>query len=250
MYRLAYLILCITVSASAREPEAQVPLDVTHTHPLVDAQPSMEVHIHSGWESRYSLEGRDTLNGDGLWATSVEVATGHLSGGIWYGESPDQRYSELRATLGWVEVVGDFEFYTAFTHLKFISDQVHDNEIGVGGSWSGLPLDVVVAVDGYYSFDADGSFWQLALNRALQVSDKLTLEGSGTYGINTGYVADGHRGGNYVAARLGAEYAVTPALVLTAHGTYSWAVSQNESRPGDELLKDFFHCGVGLQWSY
>lgn len=250
MHRFVYVMLWIAVSASAREPEAQVPLDVAHTHPPAEAHESVDVHIHSGWESRYFLEGRDSLNGDGLWATSIEMGRDHFSGGVWYGESPDQRYNELRLTLGWAEAVGDFEFYAVYTHLQFMSEYVHDNEFGVGGSWSGLPLDLVVAVDSYYSFDADGSFWQFALNRAFDLSEKLTVSGSGMYGVNQGYVADGHDGANHIAVRLGAEYALNSSLLITTHATYSWALEQNSNLPGDDSLMDFFHGGVGLQWSY
>ncbi len=244
MRKLAYLIFCITFTAAAREPETQANFEPAHKHETVG------VHIQTGWESRYSLEGRDSLDGDSLLATSIELDWNRFSGGIWYGQSPNQHYDELRMSLGLNETVDDFEFYASYTHLQFLSSDLHDNEVGMGGSWSGLPLELVIALDTYYSFDADGSFWQVALNRTFEISDRLTVAGSGMFGVNQGYVADGHDGANNLALRIGTEYIITPLLTLTAHATYSWAVDSDSNLAGDEQLVDFFHGGASLQWSF
>lgn len=226
----------------AHEPEAQTRFGHAHTH---DA---MDIHFQTGMESRYSLEGRDSLDGDAISATSLDLGWDRFTGGFWYGWSPDQDYEESRITLGLTEQVGDFEFYASYTHLKFPDS--HDNEVGVGGVWSGLPLQLDAALDVYYSFDADGEFWELSLSRTDEVSERLTFTGAGMFDINGGYVSDGHSGANHLGLRLGSEYSLTESLTITGHATYSWALKRNSRLAGDEQLADFFHCGLGLEWSF
>ena len=125
----------------------------------------MEGHAHLGWESNYFSEGRDSLDGDSLVAGSFEMGWEHLAGGVWLGTSPDQDYDEMQLTLALTQSFGDFEFYGGYTHLRFPSDGSHDNEIGAGFVWSGLPMDVELSADAYYSFNADGYFAEIAASR-------------------------------------------------------------------------------------
>lgn len=233
---------CIALSARAYEPEVQIRFGQTHTHN------TMDIHIQTTLESHYSLEGRDSLNGDAISATSLDLGWGNFTGGLWYGWSPDQNYEESRLSLSLAEQVGDFEFYAGYTHLKFPDS--HDNEVGVGGVWSGLPLQLLVGVDAYYSFDADGSFWELSMSRAMEFSEGLTFTGTAMFGINDGYIPDGHSGANHFGLRLGSEYSLSPSLSVTGHATYSWALNRNSHLEGDEQLGNFFHTGLGLDWLF
>ena len=230
--------------ALGHEPEAQLPFGRPHAHD------SVEGHAHLGWESRYFSEGRDSLDGDSLFAGSFEMGWKHLAGGVWYGYSPDRRYDELQLTLALTQTIGDFDFYGGYTHLRFPFDGSHDNEIGAGVAWSGLPMDIEVAADLYYSFGADGYFAEISAGREFSITDRLALNFSIPFGINQGYVADGHDGSNNVALRLGLEYALSDSISVTVHSTYSWALSRDATSPGDDQLIDFFHGGVGLQWSF
>lgn len=240
------VFFCTALSAVAHEPEAQTRFGHAHIHDAMDLE--MDIHFQTGLESRYSLEGRDSLDGDAISATSLDLGWGRFTGGFWYGWSPDQDYEESRITLGLSEQVGNFEFYAAYTHLKF--PESDDNEVGVGGVWSGLPLQINVALDAYYSFDADGAFWELGLSRAVDVSERLTFTGAGMFGINDGYIPDGHSGANHFGLRLGSEYQLTQSLVITGHATYSWALQRSSRLAGDEQLGDFPHGGFGLEWSF
>lgn len=226
------------------EPEPQLPFERRHTHDTVEG------HAHLGWESNYFSEGRDSLDGDSLIVGSFEMGWNHLAGGVWFGKSPDQRYDELQLTLGLTQSIGEFEFYGGYTHIRFPFDGSHDNEIGAGVVWSGLPMDVELSADLYYSFDADGYFSEISAGREFSINDRLILNFSIPFGINQGYVTDGHDGANHVALRLGLEYALSTSMSFTAHSTYSWALDRDAASPGDDQLIDFFHWGVGLQWSF
>ncbi len=236
--------LCPLQAVFAHEPEASTPFD--HS----ESQGGISGHIHAGWESRYFSEGRDALEGDSLWVSSLEFGWENLTSGIWYGRSPDQDYDELQLSFAASQSIGDVEFYAAFTHLRTPFDGIDDNEIGAGFSWTGLPNEFEFTGDAYYSFDAEGSFWEFALNRAFVVSDELTVQASGILGVNQGYVSDGHDGANHFALRMGSEYAISESLAITFHVAQSWALDRDLSLPGDESLIDFFHASLGMQFSF
>lgn len=240
----AATILTVPQFLFGREPESQQAFDPLHAHKEVDG------HLHAGWESRYFSEGRDSLDGDSLFASSLEIAWQHLTGGIWYGSSPDQRYDELQLSLALTQSIGDFEFHERYTHLRFPFDDSRDNEIGAGIVWSGLPMELELTADAYYSFAASGIFTEISAAREFSITDQLTLRLSSIFGINQGYVPDGHDGANHVALRLGIDYAVSDSLSIATHGTYSWALGKKHTLPGDDQLIDFFHFGVGLQLSF
>ena len=227
---------CFTsiMAVSGHEAEAQLPFEWPHAHDTVEG------HAHIGWDSRYFSEGRDALSGDSLFVGSFEMGWKHLAGGIWYGNSPDQRYDELQLTLALTQSIGDFEFYGGYTHLRFPFDDSHDNELGFGLAWSELPLDLELAADFYYSFDADGYFGEISASRDFVITDRLSLNLSSPFGINQGYVANGHDGANHFALSVGLQYALTDSISVTAHATQSWALDRDLAHPGDDQLIDFF----------
>ena len=119
-----------------------------------------------------------------------------------------------------------------------------------GFSLSGLPGDLALSLDSYYSFESTGTFAEVSASRDIPITDQLTLGFSSVLGVNQGYVADGHDGANHVALRLGLEYAITDNFAITAHTVYSWGIDRDQALPGDDQLIDFFHGGVGVQWSF
>lgn len=237
--------LLATLTASANEPEPSLPLKRPHGHD------KLEGNFRLGWESRYFSEGRDALDGDSLLTSSVEFGWKHFSGGIWYGYSPDQRYDELQLSLAYTYHVNDnFECYISYTHFQFPFENSHDDEVGIGFVWTGLPADIELSTDIYYSFDADGYFAEISAGKSFEINDHLNLNLSTIFGVNQGYVSDGHDGANHIALQLGLECAVSDSLAITVHTTYSWALDKDAAAPGDDQLIDFFHGGVGLQWSF
>ena len=242
--RFLFLSAAATMVANGHDTEAQLPFERPHAHD------EAEWHSHIGWESRYFSEGRDALDGDSLLFGSFEFGWKHLAGGIWYGNSPERDYDELQLTLAITQSIQEIDFYAGYTHLRFPFANVHDNELGLGFAWLGLPLDLELSSDIYYSFEADGYFAELTLGREFRLSDRLSLNLSSPFGVNQGYVADGHDGANHVALRLALEFAITSQVSLIAHATQSWGLDPNDAFPGDEGLPDFFHGGVGLQLSF
>jgi hypothetical protein len=71
------------------------------------------------------------------------------------------------------------------------------------------------------------------------------------FGINQGYVADGHNGANHVEFRLGGEYSLTEAVSVAVHASYNLAIDRDAARySGDVLLRDFSHLGIGLTYEF
>jgi hypothetical protein len=208
-------------------------------------------HEHVNYESRYASEGRDSLDGDSLVSGTFETGWNALSAGVWYARSPEQSYDELQLSgaCGWEWE--DLEGYVAYTHLRFPEDGGHDHEIGAGVSWSGLPGEVVLGADAYFSFDAEGTFILTSLSREFVVSDGFKITPAVVFGMNQGYVSDGHDGANHFELRIGGGYSLTEAITLTAHLSYNLAVDRDPGRyPGDGLLTDFLHVGVGLAYDF
>ncbi|NWK55209.1 hypothetical protein HW115_06280 [Verrucomicrobiaceae bacterium N1E253] len=236
--------LIVGSALQAHEPEVQRVFGYPHAHE------NLEVQVHTTWESRYFSEGRDALDGDSLWATGFDAGWNHLTAGVWYGVSPEQSYNELQLSLGMTQSFGDFSVSAGYTHLRFPSDGAYDNELGLGLGWSNLPLDLELALDVYYSFDAQGAFSEVVLIKPVELTDGCDLYLSGVFGMNHGYVSDGHDGANHLALRAEFDCSLSEDCSLVLHGSYSWALDEDSGAPGDELLRDFFHGGVGLRWSF
>lgn len=204
----------------------------------------------TSWESRYFSEGRDNLDGDSLWVNHIEYQWQTFAAGLWYGTSPDQSYDELQLSLAWHRKFGNIESYMGYTHVRLPSEDEHDHEVGAGIAYTGLPYDIEVALDAYHSFEADGFFAELSASREWNLTGALTTSLTAILGCNQGYVADGHDGANHVAASWGISHALSESLTIGGHATYSWAIDRDAGAAGDATLKDLFHVGIGLEWSF
>ena len=107
-------------------------------------------------------------------------------------------------------------------------------------SRSGLPLDIDLSCDIYFSFEANGYFAKITAGREFETTDRLSVNLGSTFGINQGYVIDGHDGSNHIALRFGLDYVITKSVSVTAHVNKSWALDRNEVLLGDNPLIDFF----------
>lgn len=222
-----------------------------HDHHQVESDSVIAAAISVAWDSRYVSEGRDNLDGDSLFGTAVELGWRGFTLGAWYGFSPDGPYDEFNAFLEYGFKLGEFECYLGYNHLQFTSAGTHDNEVGAGIAYTGFDCGIVPAVDWYFSFDAGGSIIEFSLVREFEVVPWLVLEPAVVFGINEGYVSDGHDGANQIAATLSATVPVSDNVELGAYLSYNWELRSNAvAHPDDALLKDFFYGGVALTVSF
>lgn len=242
---LAVALACAALRVYGHETEATQPFEFER-EPVAVSQ----AHIHAGWESRYYSEGRDVLDGDAWWSSSAEFNWQAVAAGILYGRSPGQAYDELQLSVALIRRARAIEWYVAYTRLEFPLADDSDNEVGAGLLWSGLPLALEFSADVYHSFAATGQFAEFALRRGFEITPACELGVTATLGVNQGYVPDGHDGANHFALQLGMEYALTDALAMTAHATYSQALARDATLAGDAGLVDFFHGRLGLEWSF
>ena len=241
------LLLLTTNLVIAHDSEPALPFERLHSHN------DLEGHLHVGWESRYFSEGRDVLDGDSLLTTSLELGFEHFSFGYWYGISPEQDYDELQISAAYSNNIGSFDYYFSFTHFEFsrgIPGREFDNEVGAGISYSGLPYELGISLDIYYSFLEQGYFTTLTLDYTKELTDALALTASTTVGMNQDYISDGHDGLDHWAFRLDLEYELAANWALSTHLTYSLPLDRDSDAADDELLTNFFHTGLNLQWSF
>ena len=117
-------------------------------------------------------------------------------------------------------------------------------------AYDNLPYSIGTSVDGTYSMDAEGMFYEWSTYREFSISDKSGAVVSGILGLNDGYVSDGHNGANFYALSVGLERNITDNFVISCHGMQSFAIDRDLTLDGDQQLKDFFHFGLGLQWNF
>ena len=219
---------------------------------LQSEEPSLSVLYSATWESRYYLEGRDSLDGASILSQTLELEWESLVFGVWYGNATGQRYDELHTSLLYHHDFGNsLEGYLGYNHVRFPhGDGHHDHEIHTGISYAGLPQDIELALDAYHSFEADGFFAELSAGREWELTEELSTSLTAMFGVNQGYVSDGHDGANHIAASWGLAYSLSEALSIVGHATYNWGIDRKAGAPDDAALKDFFHAGVGLELSF
>ena len=210
----------------------------------------MNVSIYGGWESHYFSEGRDLLDGDSLIINHVQASWKFLRNEIWYATAPGQSYDELQFMTVVTQTFENYSLYAGYRHLQFPSDGLDDDEIYTGLSISDLPVEFQMSVDAYHSFAADGFFVEIALSRNLTITEALSLACTGIFGINQGYISDGHDGANHFALALQPVYQVSDAISIVARLAQSWAMDRDTDAPGDAQLVDFVNGSIGAQWSF
>jgi len=207
---------------------------------------ALEVNIDLAWESRYVSEGRDNLDGESLAGMTFQAALRGLALGGWYAASPDVDYREFNAFTAYAAEWNGIAAYLSFTHLMFLTEEEHDNEAGGGIAYTALPGDLTLGLDGCYSFEAEGCFYELCLGGEYAVQ-RITLAPCAALGLNSGYIADGHDGVNNFTLSIEASTPIREGLDLAVRLAYTWGIDADPAEyPGDENLKDFAYLGVAL----
>ncbi|BCX49691.1 hypothetical protein HAHE_35990 [Haloferula helveola] len=251
----ATLAAFLALPLGAQEPEIArhhhaSPIHRHHEHPMPEnSGPSFSVTL--GYDSRYASEGRDSLDGDGLLTSAFEATWNDFLFGVWYGESPSNAYNELQLGLEYGIEIGPLEVHASYTHLRFPHDGELDHELSAGVFIDSIPGGFQLGLDGTYSFDANGTFYELSLTRPFEPIECLTFEPGVVFGANDGYVADGHHGANHIALSLAALISITDNIELSTYASYNFALDSNPIIHGDDaLLKDFFYAGAGITLSF
>ena len=218
------------------------------------AEEQFDWHIHASWESRYVTEGRDNLAGDDLVSLSTDFSIDKLSIIPWIADSPSTDYSELNLNLVYGFKLSDrLDLYAGYSYvyLRDSNTDYHDNEIGLELAYKVRKhLNLLTSI--YYSFDASGSFMEVAVNYGIPLEEnKIKFDLKGTLGANGGYVLDGHRGLNHFQIRLNMTYQPVYAVDLYAYAGYNFAINRDETRyNGDASLNDFLWGGIGFAYRF
>jgi hypothetical protein len=204
------------------------------------------------WESRYVSEGRDYLEGGGSITGFMSIGYDGAALDTSFREGIDPKYSELNIGPSYEYAFEDFVASAYYYHLRFLREDLNDHEVGVGLVYSGLPWDLKISLDSYYSFLWEGTFSLLALSTDWQISERLSLQPRAIFGINSGYVPDAHEGPNHLALRLDADYHLFGNIFFTGYLAQNWEIGREpyERRPGDYPLTDFLWGGLGVMVTF
>jgi hypothetical protein len=202
-------------------------------------------------ESHYISEGRDNLDGTGLFSTAIDAETsvpgGILALGAWYGSAYDTEYDEFNLAAGYTIALGENLTATlGYTYLNFRTDNADDHEASLDLEYGGIE-GVTLFAGAYHSFDAEGFFSEIGLSTEVQLTGGVTVVPFALLGINQGYVGDGHDGANHAAIGFEASVALTETLSLEAYGAYTLAIDKDAGRYADDAaLDDLVYGGLGL----
>ena len=246
-------ILVKSLLLFSSDPVIANEVEPTPSFKLFNLDEEFNGSLSFGWQSRYFSEGRDVLNGDSLFTSSFGINFDNLSFGYWYAISPEQDYDELQLSVTYSNNLGGFDYYFSFTHFEFSNvfpTRAFDNEVGFGISYSNLPYNIGVSLDAYYSFIAQGYFTTLTVDYSKDLTDSLSLTASTVVGMNQNYITDGHDGLDNWSFRLDLEYALSEDWALSSYLAYSLPLDRDSDAPDDDLLTNFSHSGVSLQWSF
>ncbi len=238
---IIFLLSVFFKQVGANESESSRPIKFLQSHK------NIETYAHVGWESRYILEGRDSLDGESLWSSNVEASYEDLFGEIWYGRSSNNSFREFHLGLGLIQKNEILEYYLVYTHLLFPIDKSSDSEWGAGFSYDALPFGLASGLDLVYSVDAKGTFFEWTTSKSVQISDLWESSFGTALGWNQDFVSDGHNGWNHISLTANGRRTLSDRLSLVLHGAQSWAMNRDLSFEGDISLKDFFHFGVSVE---
>ncbi|HAF58416.1 MAG TPA: hypothetical protein DCL00_02400 [Opitutae bacterium] len=225
----------------AHEFEASKAFEKLHLHD------KLEFHTHFGWESKYVLEGRDSLDGGSLWSSGVETGYEHLFGGVWYGRSSKNDFRELKFNAGVGQENEAYAYHFAFTHISFPVDDDSDDEWEAGFTYHGLPFGGESGLTLVYSEDADGVFIEWGNAIAHRLTEEFELEYTGVLGWNERFVSDGHDGLNHFSLGVSTEREITSFSALSLHAVQTWPINRDLNKADDLLLRETFHFGISLE---
>ncbi len=226
-------VLCAQGTAKLEEMEKSSPLAF-----LDELETSAA--FTAGWDSIYLAEGRDDLGDGGLYYAEFSGEAGPLAVGTWYADGTDVDYNEwnLFAELGF-ELAEGLDAYVGFTYLAFFEsgEKSEDREAGAGLSYA-IGDYLEAAADFVYSFEAEGSFVELALAAPLDLAEGFGLAPYALLGLDFGYRTEEYDGFNHFQIGLDAEYALSERFAIGAYAAYAFAledIDREEDETGESI---------------
>lgn len=208
-----------------------------------------ETSLTAAYESRYMLEGRDVLDGDGLYYTNLTTSYKNMAFGAFYGRGTGNDYDELQLSAAIGGNVKDLEWSLGYTHLRFFEDRAHDHEIHLHLEHP-LCYGIVIGSEIYYGVESSGFFIENAISRNFKVSDRINIEPLAALAFNGGFVDDGHRGANHVEDAVKATYALNDNCLIGCHTAYVLPINRHESLAGDDNLRKKLHAEVFVEYTF
>lgn len=212
-----------------------------------------EWHAHLLWESRYVSEGRDNLSGKGIYSASTEFNYKNINIVPWIADGIHSDYSEFNLNIVYgAKLLDQLELFVGYSHIRSRESEsnAHDNEISLDLAYA-VNKNFQILTNVYYSFDAEGAFSQVAINKDYRFDDTFSITLCALLGFNADYVVDGHNGINHGQLLARASYLVNKEIELYAYSGYNLAIHRDRRRyAGDELLRDFFWGGIGMSYRF
>lgn len=243
---LIRLLLFLPILLSANEEDA------IQTNDTLKELQFPSVYVETIWESHYVSEGRDYLEGDGIFATFASIGHEDFALDASFREGLDLKYSELNIGPSYEHEFDDFTLSAYYYNLQFIREDLQDHEIGVGMHYHGLPLNFSISANTYYSFKWYGNYSLVSLIWDYEIIDGLFIQPRAVLGMNSGYVPEAHDGPDHFALRLDAEYVVTDHVSLTGYIRYNWEIEKEsfDQSPGDYDLGNYLWTGLGVAFYF
>lgn len=188
-----------------------------------------------GWDSIYLAEGRDDLGDGGLTYAEFAGSAGPVSLGTWYADGTDVDYNEwnLFGDIAF-ELAEGLEAYIGYTYLAFFSEgeKDEDNEVGVGLTYA-ITDYLEAAADYVYSFEAEGSFVELALGAPYEVTDEFSVAPYALLGLDFGYRTEEYNGWNHFQVGIDAEYLFGERFAIGGYAAYAFALEDIDREEND-----------------
>lgn len=212
-----------------------------------------EWHAHLLWESRYVTEGRDNLSANSLVSASTEFSIDEFSVVPWVADGAAVDYSEFNLNIVYGSRLSEsLILYTGYNyvHGRFKGENDTDNEISLDLAYKWVKhVNALASI--YYSFDANGSFMEVALKYNNAINKTVHYSVQGVLGVNAEYVPDGHNGFNHFQLRANASYHPGRQIELYAYSGYNLAINRDViNYADDESLSDFLWSGIGLTYLF
>lgn len=209
----------------------------------------LSTYVGVYWDSLYQASGRDYGDGRSLISTYASIGGANLSGGLWHSHSDDGDFDPVELDITLWHTIDNFKVTVRYTHLRY-PNHFRDSELRWFLKWSNLIYGADLEFRNVYSVIENGHFQWVMLSRNFSVGKSWTITPYFEFGMNQAYDSSAHDGANHITARLTASYAFTDNFGAYLYGAYNEAIGRDSNASGDRRLRNFWHTGIGLEWTY